>query len=64
MRIENGKRVRNKRGDKVPTTMVSFRAEPSVLEMIKTQMAVENYKQRERSEFIVRALTEYCDRNG
>lgn len=62
MRIENGKRVRNRRGDKVPLTMVSFRAEPSVVEMLAKQMEIEQIENR--SEFIVRALTEYCERNG
>lgn len=64
MRIENGKKVRNKRGDSVQTEMVSFRAEPSVIEMIKRQMANENYSSRKRSEFIIRVLTEYCNKNG
>lgn len=64
MRIENGKKVRNKRGDSVQTEMVSFRAEPSVIEMIKRQMASENYSSRKRSEFIIRVLTEYCNKNG
>lgn len=64
MRIENGKRVRNRAGDNVPTEVVSFRAEPCVIEMIKKQMAKENYTHYKRSEFIIRVLTEYCDKNG
>lgn len=64
MRIENGKTVRNERGAKVPTQMVSFRAEPSVIEMMKNQMQKEGIAKRKRSEFIIRVLTEYCERNG
>lgn len=64
MRIENGKVVRNEHGAKVPTKMVSFRAEPSVIEMIRNQMRKEGIVNRKRSEFIVRVLTEYCDKNG
>lgn len=62
MRIENGKKIRNKAGNNIPTEMVSFRAEPSVIEMIKRQMANENYSSRKRSEFIIRVLTEYCEK--
>lgn len=63
MRIENGKRVDRQWGERVPTQMVSFRAEPSVIEMINNQMEIEKVTKRKRSEFIVRVLTEYCNKN-
>lgn len=61
MRVENGERVICKRGNNTPTKMVSFRAEPQILEMIENQMELE--KIDNRSEFIVRVLTKYCN-NG
>lgn len=57
MRIENNKKVRNFRGANVITKVVSFRAEPCVLEMCDKQCAKEKIG---RSELIVRALVEYC----
>lgn len=62
MRIENGIRVESKRGSFIPTKMVSFRAELQTLEMIENQMMLE--KIDNRSEFILKVLTEYCNNNG
>lgn len=67
MRIENGKKVRSRRGNKIPTKIVSFRAEPCVLEMLDKQRKLENKQKSEnigRSEFILRVLTEYCEKYG
>ncbi len=61
MRIENGKKVRSRRHSHVPTKIVSFRAEPCVLEMLDKQSKLEKMG---RSELILRVLTEYCEKNG
>lgn len=57
MRIENNKRVRSARGANIVTRMISFRAEPCVLEMCRKKCEEEKIG---RSELIVRALVEYC----
>lgn len=62
MRIENGIKVKSKRGSFIPTKMVSFRAEHQTLEMIKNQMQLEQIDNR--SEFILKVLTDYCRKNG
>lgn len=61
MRIENGKKIRSRRGSKVETKPISFRVEPSMLEMLEKQSKLENIG---RSELILRVLTEYCEKYG
>lgn len=61
MRIENGKKVRSRRGNNIETKVIGFRAEPCVLEMLDRQSKLEKMK---RSELILRVLTEYCEKNG
>ena len=61
MRIENGQKIRSKKGSQIPTKMIGFRAEPQIFEMIERTRKSEGLG---RSEFIIRVLTEYCKKNG
>lgn len=60
MRIENGIKVRNNHNSRVPTKVVNFRAEPSVLQMCQKCCEDNGFGM---SELILRALTEYCNKN-
>ena len=59
MKIENGKRVRNKRNSFIPTIVKGVRAEPEFFELVDERA---NAESTSRNELIVRVMTKYCER--
>ena len=58
MRIENNRRVRNRRNSFTPTIVKGVRAEPEFFELVDKKA---NLEQTTRNELIVRVMTKYCE---
>lgn len=58
MRIENNRRVRNKRNSFTPTIVKGVRAEPEFFDLVDKKA---NSEGTNRNELIVRVMTKYCE---